>query len=373
MKSSSTRRGVAAASLATLSLLLFATASPAFAGSSTSTKGPRPAEVANDDDSQVPDPNGDADNRHPSGKDRHEDKGTQGFSASDPDDDGRGPDRSNGGADKPFADRDGSGGVDQGDQDGNNGCGNDDDFEDDNEGWCGHKPKPTHEQRPAAHGQHETGPCPAGTMPSGSDHECKPKPCTEDSTMPSGSERDCDHGDHEGNVDHEGTEGNGDTTCPKESELPAGTTMPAGCEHESGEVAGSGVTTCPEAGQAPTGGTMPAGCLTTTAGGSPVTADTLTPGAVLASQLENGPAAPAGVETAVLGVQIERGAVAGDAVAAGAASPAGASVLGATVTAGAALARTGFGLTMLLGLVALVLLALGVALRRFGTTGTDRV
>jgi hypothetical protein len=32
--------------------------------------------------------------------------------------------------------------VDQDDQDGNNGCGNDDDFEDDNEGWCGGKPKP---------------------------------------------------------------------------------------------------------------------------------------------------------------------------------------------------------------------------------------
>ena len=33
-----------------------------------------------------------------------------------------------------------AGGLDNGDQDGNNGCGNDDDFEDDNEGWCGHKP-----------------------------------------------------------------------------------------------------------------------------------------------------------------------------------------------------------------------------------------
>jgi len=82
----------------------------------------------------------DGDNRHPSGKDKsveHGNSGNQGNSSSDPDDDGRGPDRSNGGPDKP----DGSGGVDLADQDGNNGCGNDDDFEDDNEGWCGKNPK----------------------------------------------------------------------------------------------------------------------------------------------------------------------------------------------------------------------------------------
>lgn len=81
----------------------------------------------------------DGDNAHPSGKDKsveHGKSGNQGNSTSDPDDDGHGPDRSNGGPDKP----NGSGGVDLADQDGNNGCGNDDDFEDDNEGWCG-KPK----------------------------------------------------------------------------------------------------------------------------------------------------------------------------------------------------------------------------------------
>jgi hypothetical protein len=86
----------------------------------------------------------DGDNAHPSGKDKsieHGNSGNQGNSTSDPDDDGRGPDRSNGGADKP----DGPGGVDLADQDGNNGCGNDDDFEDDNEGWCGKKPKPERE------------------------------------------------------------------------------------------------------------------------------------------------------------------------------------------------------------------------------------
>jgi hypothetical protein len=87
-----------------------------------------------------PDPSGDADNKHPSGKDKHEEhgnSGNQGASESDPDDDGHGPDRSNGGPDKP----NGSGGEDLLDQDGNNGCGNDDDFEDDNEGWCGKPPK----------------------------------------------------------------------------------------------------------------------------------------------------------------------------------------------------------------------------------------
>jgi hypothetical protein len=86
----------------------------------------------------VPD---EGDNEHPSGKDRSVEpgkSGTQGNSDSDPDDDGRGPDRSNNGPDKQ---PDGAGGVDRGDQDNNNGCGNDDDFEDDNEGWCGGKPK----------------------------------------------------------------------------------------------------------------------------------------------------------------------------------------------------------------------------------------
>jgi len=97
---------------------------------------------ANDGDADdSTDPNVDEDdNAHPSGKDRSVENGgsgNQGNSESDPDDDGRGPDRSNGGSDKPG----GSGGVDAADQDGNNGCGNDDDFEDDNEGWCG-KPQP---------------------------------------------------------------------------------------------------------------------------------------------------------------------------------------------------------------------------------------
>jgi hypothetical protein len=67
---------------------------------------------------------------HPSGKDRTEEpggSGTQGRSPSDPDGD------FNYGPDKPRE----SGGIYTGDQDGNNGCGNDQDFEDDNRGNCG--------------------------------------------------------------------------------------------------------------------------------------------------------------------------------------------------------------------------------------------
>lgn len=80
------------------------------------------------------------DNLHPSGKDRSVENGGsghQGRSASTPDQNGRGPERDNGGTDKP----NGPGGADIHDQDRNNGCGNDDDFDDDNEGWCGGKPK----------------------------------------------------------------------------------------------------------------------------------------------------------------------------------------------------------------------------------------
>ena len=148
MRSSSTRLRFGAALSATSLIVLLGLGGSAYAGEkgqgdehrnaqAGAGKTELPTEVADDDDSQVPDPKGDTDNAHPSGNDRHEDKGTQGLSTSDPDDDGRGPDRTNGGPDKPFATTDGSGGVDRADQDGNNGCGNDDDFEDDNEGWCG--------------------------------------------------------------------------------------------------------------------------------------------------------------------------------------------------------------------------------------------
>ena len=110
------------------------------------------------------------DNQHPSGRDRsveHGNSGNQGNSTSDPDDDGRGPDRSNGGADKP----DGPGGEDLADQDGNNGCGNDDDFEDDNEGWCGRRPKPAEEPAPAA-----PAPAPATGSPATADRDADESP-----------------------------------------------------------------------------------------------------------------------------------------------------------------------------------------------------
>jgi hypothetical protein len=81
-------------------------------------------------------------NDHPSGKDRTASagkSGTQGKSTSDPDQ------MTNGGADKPG----GAGGFDA-DKDGNNGCGNDDDFEDDNNGWCG-RHKVGHKAHPSTH------------------------------------------------------------------------------------------------------------------------------------------------------------------------------------------------------------------------------
>ncbi|MGH2685824.1 MAG: hypothetical protein ACRDJP_10210, partial [Actinomycetota bacterium] len=89
----------------------------------------------------TPDPEGDTDNQHPSGNDKHEEpggSGNMGWASSEPDQNTTGPERDVDGRDQP----DNTGGADKLDQDGNNGCGNDDDFEDDNEGWCGQKPKP---------------------------------------------------------------------------------------------------------------------------------------------------------------------------------------------------------------------------------------
>jgi hypothetical protein len=98
----------------------------------------------------TPDPLGDTDNRHPSGNDKHAEaggSGNQGKAASEPDANGHGPERDAGGLDQPG----GPGGLDVLDQDGNNGCGNDDDFEDDNEGRClGQKPEVEQEVVPPA-------------------------------------------------------------------------------------------------------------------------------------------------------------------------------------------------------------------------------
>jgi hypothetical protein len=102
----------------------------------------RAGAITEDNDSDgvpnTPDPVGDSDNRHPSGKDKHAESGgsgNQGNAASEPDANGSGPEDDQGGLDQPG----GPGGMDTLDQDGNNGCGNDDDFEDDNEGNCGGK------------------------------------------------------------------------------------------------------------------------------------------------------------------------------------------------------------------------------------------
>jgi hypothetical protein len=104
-----TRQGGVALLFAAVLLVV----SGAFAGSAVAGPDKQPDQTLND---------------HPSGKDRNEEPGTsnvQGSSTSDPDGE------ANGGPDKPG----GSGGFDA-DQDGNNGCGNDDDFEDDNNGRC---------------------------------------------------------------------------------------------------------------------------------------------------------------------------------------------------------------------------------------------
>lgn len=133
-----TRKFGVLAAIAALIMALMA--GPAYAGKTSDhdgdagdssevfTEGTDSDAVANCDDTTV--------SSHPSGNDRFCEKGgsvNQGKSESDPDDNLRGPERTNGGFDKP----EGLGGVDIFDQDGNNGCGNDQDFEDDNEGWCG--------------------------------------------------------------------------------------------------------------------------------------------------------------------------------------------------------------------------------------------
>jgi LPXTG-motif cell wall-anchored protein len=91
----------------------------------------------------------DTPSQHPSGKDNTAGSGksgNQGKSESDPDDN-VGPQRRECSDDGPTDPRSGctdkpggAGGEYVTDQDGNNGCGNDQDFDDDNNGWCG-KPK----------------------------------------------------------------------------------------------------------------------------------------------------------------------------------------------------------------------------------------
>jgi hypothetical protein len=157
-------RRSALASLMAMALMLIA--APAFAGE----KGDKTKGLAtlvtedNDNDGQpnTPDPEGDDDNMHPSGNDKSAESGgsgNQGKSGSTPDQNGKGPERDHEGTDKPS----GSGGVDKLDQDGNNGCGNDDDFEDDNEGNCGGKTKPAKPPKPTTDSTTSGGGASSGT------------------------------------------------------------------------------------------------------------------------------------------------------------------------------------------------------------------
>ena len=142
-------------------------------------------------------------------------------------------------------------------------------------------------------------------------------------------------------------------TCPEDAAA-AGSAMDDDCDEDDGEVLANNVTTCPKDGEVlPAGTTMPAGCTTTVPGGTTATAASVAPGAVLAAELQNAPAAPAADHATVLGIQLERPAAVGGAAAAG-----GTSVLGA------ALARTGLSFTVLAVALALALLAAGFLLRR---------
>ena len=174
MRTSSTRRLGAALSASAITVI-FALGSPAFAGDKgqgdehrkdrTETTTVRPDSAPGDDDSiaDTTPTDADADNAHPSGNDRHEDKGAQGHSTSAPDENGSGPERDYEGTDKSYTvTADGLGGVDKEDQDGNNGCGNDDDFEDDNEGLCLGRQKATTTPPPAEVGGTKTESCPTG-------------------------------------------------------------------------------------------------------------------------------------------------------------------------------------------------------------------
>ncbi|MEA2499019.1 MAG: hypothetical protein QOH26_1424 [Actinomycetota bacterium] len=206
------RTSVAGAAIAALMALLVAFSAPALAARPSdhgkkahssksghtqkekgSTRGTGVTEDNDTNDEGTPNNVSDeGDNRHPSGKDRSVENGgsgNQGNSLSAPDENGHGPERDFGGTDKP----DGPGGMDLADQDGNNGCGNDDDFEDDNEGWCGKNPK--HDEVAPAD---ET--CAEGeTMPEG-EEACGDEAeeiCVDDTTMDEVDETDEDTCDDE--------------------------------------------------------------------------------------------------------------------------------------------------------------------------------
>ena len=145
--------------------------------------------TAHEDDHTTAD---EGDNAHPSGKDRSVENGgsgNQGKAESNPDD-SKGPQRYEGarGDDKPA----GPGGTDLEDQDGNNGCGNDDDFNDDNNGRCGPRTKPT--------------PPPS------------PRTCPDGSAMPANGNCGSNGGDNTGG----NNTGGGGQTCPDGSTMVQG-------------------------------------------------------------------------------------------------------------------------------------------------------
>ena len=194
-----------------LAMALMAIAAPAFAHHKDGhdqgkAKASASEVITEDNDSDgmpnTPDPSGDTDNAHPSGNDKSAEaggSGNQGSSESTPDENGTGPERDHEGTDKPGN----GGGVDKLDQDGNNGCGNDDDFEDDNEGNCGGKakakpPKPPKTDKP---------------KPPKTD---TPKPPKTDT--PTGSTGNCGNGNGNGGADGAG-QGNGNgNTCDKDDD-----------------------------------------------------------------------------------------------------------------------------------------------------------
>lgn len=139
------------------------------------------------------------DNNHPSGKDRsieHGNSQIQGKSQSDPD----GDKNANGGVsgkDKIGLD----GGFDKGDQDGNNGCGNDDDFEDDNNGNCNsrnHNKNPGDCDKNGSTGDKNGRPCDPGKN-NASDQGCKhgEPDCNDRNEKPKNKEKEKNRQDNE--------------------------------------------------------------------------------------------------------------------------------------------------------------------------------
>jgi hypothetical protein len=298
----------------------------------------RPAATATEDtdgnDGDTPDDVADAgDDQHPSGRDRSVEpggSGNQGRASADPDDDGRGPDRSNGGADRP----DGPGGEDLADQDGNNGCGNDDDFEDDNEGWCGRRPERRRDETPAAPTPGSAGSgCPGAESMSGGhaacDHEAPAASVAEPDAEPA-EDRDEQDGDGEaGGERPRAIAGTDDTDDEGRDERPR---RLAAVDDDRDVQSAAALRSARATAAAP---------LTTSAALAAIEAE------VLSAGLDAGEPQPSAVAAAA--VELPRGELATTAAA-------------ASASAGA-LAFTGFGTTWTV-LAALVLIVAGLVMRK---------